>query len=237
MFRLLFLFVATLFASTCFASEAKAPPLIQDAPPQITVIVPEPWLDLQAIRHLTCGDFVGTGEIIKPNLVLTAAHVVQDRNTCIDTATGALGNIVIRDNTLDLALLQFPSDVLPQRIVHISCQGFKNGEVYYSLGWMLGKEFVIEKMIGTGIIIHSITTFSGGNFTNLYMLNGTLIPGMSGGPILDSEGEMVGTNQTTDWNGVDNMGHYAGSRQLSDSFLCPSTAKIHNSIKPTDQEK
>ncbi len=177
-------------------------------------------ISFAAIRHITCGDGTGTGSIIQADTVLTAAHVVDENVTCIDTMSGAIGTVVAKDDASDLALLKFPVKSLPERFIRMSCEGFRAGQTYYSYGWMFGQEFVVQRLIGTGYIAPLIYTHDGKALANIQIVQGVIIPGMSGGPIVDIDGNMVGTNQVTDWDGVTNMGELGGSRSISETNFC-----------------
>ncbi len=223
--RLLYVVVASFLLFFGVAKEAVStttPPLAQTEEPAPTQLkVRDPMISFAAIRHITCGDGTGTGSIIKADLVLTAAHVVDANKTCIDSMTGAIGTVVVQDTPSDFAILKFPEGSLPERFIRMSCEGFKEGQTYYSYGWMFGQEFVVQRLLGTGYTAPVIFIDDGKQMLlNLQVVQGVIIPGMSGGPIVDADGNMVGTNQVTDYDGITNLGNLGGSRAVADTFFC-----------------
>ncbi len=181
------------------------------------------FIDMGTVRHLFCGDYTGTGVIIsteKVNLVLTAAHVVAKRETCFDFDTGEVGTVASRDADTDIALIVFPKGKMPERHIDISCDGFTKDNVYFSVGWQLGQMLVINTLSATGETVPYLPVLNFGFYRGMALLHGAIVPGMSGGPIVDINGKMVGMNNVTDWNGKNSLGSNAFSRQMKDTFLC-----------------
>jgi S1-C subfamily serine protease len=180
-----------------------------------TISAPAPsFINLETVRHLYCGDFTGTGSIIDQDRILTANHVTAALAECRDASTGEMGKVVYRNPDLDISVIQFPVGKLPQPRMRYSCQGFVDGHIYYSIGWQNGTQLVVNRITGTDVISDRKDHKSGTMFNHVTLVLGTIIPGMSGGPIIDEAGVMVGTNQATNHDGR------SWSRPISDTYLC-----------------
>lgn len=146
--------------------------------------------------------------------VFTAAHVAVG-TTCTDVASGSEGRVVYRDPALDIATVQFPAQTLPEKIhLRYSCEGFEAGKTYYAIGYRRGRELVITRLTAAPLYDDRSDPKSGTEFNHVRLLNGDITPGMSGGPIVDERGVMVGTNQAMNYGGV------GWSREIKDTYLC-----------------
>lgn len=140
---------------------------------------------------------VCTGFVIAPHRVLTAGHCVGDDTTYVD---GVAATVVLTDKFDDLALLDVPTTKAPlylrdRRVAHLeSLTG-----IGYAFGWnvlMVWRESVVfvnrapYEGIATGIITQ-----------------GQPIKGMSGGPIVDDAGLVVGVTQ----QGTEGAGYGVGT--------------------------
>ncbi len=152
----------------------------------------------------TCrGGFTGTGFLVGPDLVATAAHVVAHASALeVQLEAGTVpAEIFGVDLSHDLALLKLdqrvdghvfafaPSD--PQPGTHIAAIGFPLGE---------------PKTLTEGTVSgldRSIRTDSG-SFTGLLQTDTAINPGNSGGPLLDITGRVVGVADAirTDAQGI-----------------------------------
>ena len=95
------------------------------------------------------------------------------------------------------------------RGLKINCEGFKAGEYYYAIGYAYGNP--VQRLLtlqGTG-------EHSTDNGMAVLFGDPALIPGMSGGPILNAKGEVVGTN-----NMYSRWLPLSLSRELKDTSLC-----------------
>lgn len=105
--------------------------------------------------------------------------------------------------------LDFSTIDLPAKGFRINCGGFKDSEVYWAIGFAHG--LPIQRMImltGTGL-------HDGGNGEALLIGYPTVIPGMSGGVILNSRAEAVGTV-----NMYSQTFPLSLSRELKDTSVC-----------------
>jgi len=135
--------------------------------------------------------FTGTGfAITKDGYVLTSYHVIQDAKQIYlsNEAVGQLqAEVVYSDKALDLAMLKVIEDSFP---------GFKEipfaikksisdpGEKVFTLG------FPREDLVFGDGSISSYTGYEGD--TTAYQISIPVNPGNSGGPLFDSQGNLIG---------------------------------------------
>lgn len=106
--------------------------------------------------------------------------------------------------------LDFSTIALPAGGFRINCGGFKKDEYYFAVGYAEG--LPVQRLIlllGTG-------EHDDYNGEAILLGSPTVIPGMSGGPILNQAGEVVGTV-----NMYSTIYPMSLSRELKDTSLCP----------------
>ncbi len=147
---------------------------------------------------------VGSGSLVGPGgLILTNYHVVSQvalepqryrlSFQTVDGATGAL-QLIAFDVVHDLALVRMttPPATLAQRgLFEFRPAGtaLAQGERIFSLGNPLDVGFVVVEGTYNGLVERS--------FLPQILFSGSLNPGMSGGPVLDDKGRIVGVNVAT----------------------------------------
>lgn len=156
--------------------------------------------------------YLGTAFQITPTVLVTAGHVTGSRpNTCLQLDQDKKLVVYDTNSDRDVSLLAtYKTSDSPT--LKYSCQGFHPGETYYSLGYAHGKELLLVKL-----------TALKGRY-NLYeeptphgfqLLTGLIYSGMSGGPILNSSGIVIGINNASNYNNGRSL-----SRPLQDTSLC-----------------
>jgi hypothetical protein len=151
----------------------------------------------------------GTAWHIGKGKFVTAYHVI-DNKAC--TINGEPAKVILTSAMLDFAEVQIISSNFKKLTYY--CGNFSTDRHYLSFGYP-SVGMVISSLTATSTVVPmrlGITpTFYGDR-----VLTGVLMHGMSGGPIMNDDGQVVGINIAT--NDVDY--DTALSRPLSDTALC-----------------
>lgn len=179
--------------------------------------IPTPFfIHMNLVRRVICsGGTIGTAAVISNSQVVTAAHVIRGQTSCTIDAEPVTFDYV--DNDLDVAVLGWPNRI-PTRFF-INCNPMRAGDGYFSVGYAFGSELVVQNLIATDN--YENIRMSMGAHGNILLrhirtLRGNIYRGMSGGPIVDENGLLVGINNTTHPEGLP----IAGSRELRETYLC-----------------
>jgi S1-C subfamily serine protease len=215
MFRLAFatLIFLSLAAYTCFAS----------TPTQNGY-----FINLNTIKLIQCvtedGHYEGTGFVIAKDRVVTANHVIYGATACVIDHKPV--KLISHETDLDVAVLEVDLGPNPA-VLPFSCDGYQEGETYFSIGYAHGLDFAMTKLIGTGDFTDiggdDEYPYAGNHFSKI---TGIVIPGMSGGPIIDTNGRVVGINNLSDGGDV------GLSRSLADTSLCAALRKTDGPLYP-----
>lgn len=159
------------------------------------------------IKQVRCAHSLGTAFKVAPNKYLSVNHVTVNEGCTIE---GKPIFVTYADPTGDFSIISV-DDPEPGGI-EISCDGFRAGQWYYSIGFARGDPWSVSiSLRSTNMptipgILRGWAGFQGIEF---------VIPGMSGGAILDSQGRVVGTV-----NAYNSSYGLSWSRSLSDTALC-----------------
>ena len=187
----------------------------------LTFAIPgiQPDVNIEAVRHIDCPSWSGSGFVIADDIIATANHVVD--KGCIDTKTGTKLVAYYQDPEHDFALM---TGKLPYIVpIKYDCIPYRAGKTYIAYGlssypnlsypitrastvYALGKG---DKRLRDGTLMKGIWSF-----------RGRTVPGMSGGPYLSIETMYV--------RGIVNAGNSINSSlsySLSDTILCPRPKK------------
>ena len=139
--------------------------------------------------------YPASGIAYAEDLVLTADHVVTREEdikvTSFDGRTVA-ATIAGRDPGSDLAVLRLPEKVLKPAS---TSDDVKVGQLVMALGRARPQAGMIEASWGIVISISGPTrTFRGGMLDEFIRTETTPYPGFSGGPLVNTEGEVLGLN-------------------------------------------
>lgn len=171
-------------------------------------VVPAP-VDVKALTEpivrVTVDDGHGSGFILPGGKVVTAAHVVGDLGTVtvVPAANGAEleAEVVWRGEALgmDAAVLQLaPGDYEGLPTARVTCRELRPGETVYGVGYPgpLSIPVVVPLLVQPGRL--PAADFGSGRS---WVISGMIVSGMSGGPVYDVTGAVVGLNQLTFRNG------------------------------------
>lgn len=130
---------------------------------------------------------VGTAFLIKGQKALTAAHVVKDASKLelmLPEGTAPVTvKVLTTDDKSDLAVLQTPFDSL--KGLDLSAAAPKHGQAVFVIGYPLKETPVITE----GIVASPKALING---QSKLLMTATVAPGMSGGPVLNHNGQVVG---------------------------------------------
>lgn len=209
-------------AATASPTPLSSPVTIPVPAPAVGLSSPTPQLEQSpdavyrrtnpAVVTIYHNDETGSGSIIRSDgLILTANHVVQGArgwgSIQIKTASGETftGQVLAQDRYNDLALVQVRSSRPLPTVPLASTLGLRPGQQVFAIGSPFGRSGTMTQGVFTG------NTHWGDLTTN----PGLLKPGNSGGPLLNTRGELVGINKglLRDDSGV------STSVQIARSFL------------------
>jgi hypothetical protein len=134
------------------------------------------FVNIGYVEQVWCTHSAGTAFIAGGHKI-SVAHVTNEEGCRIGNRP-----IVAHREKNDFSTIE---QILPVEGLKINCDGFKEGEQYWAIGY--AQAFPVQRAIpltGTGEMDHGEALLIG---------YPTVIPGMSGGPILDSQGRVVGT--------------------------------------------
>lgn len=142
-----------------------------------------------------CGSVAtGSGFIIDANHVITNAHVVAggERISLANNNTTLLSDVVWLDPKLDIAVLYVRSNLVGQPLT-VSSSPAKAGTLGAHLGFQpegfdIGDVVVTGHIRATGFDIYHKEQVT----REIYALRGNVIPGNSGGPVVDAKGNVIG---------------------------------------------
>lgn len=145
-------------------------------------------------------DGVGSGVIVDKNgYILTNSHVVGDGNAkeiivLLENEDKIPGKVLWNDSSIDLAIVKVDTTDLPVAILGDSDK-LEVGEIAIAIGNPLGLEF--QRTVTSGIIsgLHrSIQVDQYNVIEDLIQTDASINEGNSGGPLLNSKGEVIGIN-------------------------------------------
>lgn len=142
-----------------------------------------------ATVKLEVGRGHGSGVIVSPDYILTAAHVVdhalgQPMTVLFTDGTSGLAALVWEDENRDVAIMKLvtPTRLPPAKLSHVPPH---TGDTIFSAGYPLGLPLSVQRgEIASEEPADKI----------IIVINCTIAPGDSGGPVFNEAGEVVGLN-------------------------------------------
>ena len=183
----------------------------QPTPTPQPTATPEPIVDLNAVYlqswpsvfFIETSGGHGSGWLVEPGLILTNEHVVAGSSTVTVRQSGDppfVAVVVALDSVRDIALLRF--DVtgaqLHPRAAPLSLANISTGDVAqwllalgYSEAGVKADSTVGSATVNVGVL-SQIINFGSDSFGLNLIMDAPVDPGDSGGPVLNSEGLVVG---------------------------------------------
>ncbi len=131
---------------------------------------------------------VGSGFAVSSDMIITSEHVINGVSSLVietNNETAYLGNIIASDPGLDLALIEVPGANFPT--IPMTAATPPLGSDAYAIGAPNGLSFTVSK----GVLSASEREVEG----NVYIQTDAAVnPGNSGGPLLNSAGQVIGVN-------------------------------------------
>lgn len=143
---------------------------------------------------------VGSGIIVDSNgYILTNSHVINDGNSksitvLLENGEKLEGRTIWNDSVLDLAIVKVETTGLPTATLGDSSK-LEVGEISVAIGNPLGLEF--QRTVTSGIIsgLHRSIQIDDNNIIeDLIQTDASINGGNSGGPLLNSNGDVIGIN-------------------------------------------
>ncbi len=143
-----------------------------------------------------CGSISnGSGFVVAPRVIATNAHVVagSDRLAVQSGDSSLAGSVVWFDPQLDFALLRIGAD-LPGAPLAVNEKSLAPGTIGGVMGYPLGGNFaagdaiLVQRLNADGLDIYGQQKV----VRKIYALRGDVVPGNSGGPVINPQGEVVG---------------------------------------------
>ena len=133
----------------------------------------------------------GAGILVGEGLVLTNHHVARHGHSLqvvLDDDETYAARLLASDPNVDLALLEIPSN--GHRAATLSKEKPRPGEMVFAFGHPWGQRNVL-----TGGVLSAVTSARGRHGeVPILRADVQLAPGNSGGPLLNSAGEVIGLN-------------------------------------------
>lgn len=188
--RLLLCLLGVCLINTPAWSSVPVPTVLAQAPSEEQTSIDVYRIASPAVVTISTGRGSGSGSIVSPEgLILTNEHVVRGARgglVSVSTSTGKryTGQVIATDRSNDLALVRLnTSDRFPT--VRLSApQNIQVGQRVFAIG----SPFGLSGTLTTGILSRI------GRNGDL-QTDAALNPGNSGGPLLNSRGELIGVNK------------------------------------------
>lgn len=146
---------------------------------------------VQGTRHPS------SGIIIAKDAVVAASHAVRrDDEITVITAPGQKlsARITGRDPSTDLVVLRLQQPIDAPAVRWAATSNLRVGELMLALARTRRGHIVASSGIISGLINAPMRTWRGGEIDQFIRPDLTMYPGFSGGPLVNSQGELLGMN-------------------------------------------
>lgn len=178
-----------------------------------------PEINSRAIPKILCDNSVGSGFVIGSRKVISARHVMTGR--CRAPAAQRRPSVTLapqsQDPMHDYVALR-ASDSMGSAKLNISCQPMTTGETYWLVGYPRGGDLTIKEGVALDDYVNGIDAKAEISTLHLRKMNTEIDFGMSGGPVINRNGEVVALISARDSRRSD----VAMVKELADTELCRS---------------
>jgi S1-C subfamily serine protease len=139
----------------------------------------------------------GTAFMISDDLLFTSEHVVIGLDKVFVEALNKKvyeATVVYRDDTKDIAILKTEEPILAVSPVNLSCRDPIYNEEVLIVGNPSTVKFLTTRGRVAGIIGDIEKNLGNVNVKEMFVVDATMSPGMSGGPSFNKHGEVIGIN-------------------------------------------
>ena len=150
-----------------------------------------------SVVTVTVSNGLGSGVVLKPDVVVTNRHVVTDEKQVSITyadGTQSPGTVLATDQITDLAVIRTDRKNLPVPALRTELP--RPGESVLAIGSPLGFENTVTSGIISGL--HRDvpgSTAQSASLVDLIQTDAAISPGNSGGALLDTSGRLIGINE------------------------------------------
>ena len=158
---------------------------------EVSAAVGKSVVAVQGTRHPS------SGIVISKDTVVAASHAVRrDDEITIITSPGQKlsARVAGRDPSTDLVVLRLQQTIDVPAIRWASTSGLRVGELVLALARTRRGHIVASSGILSGLIHGPMRTWRGGEIDQFIRPDLTMYPGFSGGPLVNSQGELLGMN-------------------------------------------
>lgn len=141
------------------------------------------------IRNLSSLDAgTGAGFAIGPHLIVSNRHVVEGGDLEVTTSDGRVLEVGVVEEARghDLAVLKTVRAL--QGSLELAQQPVGEGELVHVVGYPLGGPFMVTR----GLVVDEVQGPAFGEQSHVLRVKAVVLPGYSGGPVLNVRGEIVG---------------------------------------------
>ena len=157
------------------------------------------------VERVQCNEGSGTAFKIKDGRWLSVNHVTENSGCTID---GKPITVLSTDTANDFSIIYVADN--RKGGIEVNCEGFRDHEWYFGIGH--GKGLITPQ--AKAVRYSALMTIFGSKKWGILQAN-RFVPGMSGGPVLDQTGRVVGTV-----NAYGIFERISFSRQLRDTEIC-----------------